>query len=185
MQKHAALLFTAALIGASSLTARADTTFYLNNVIFANSGEAATGSITIDTSAGDVTAADISYPFTGPSDVFNSLGGQSAGSVYDVQIYDAAGDDLSINLPNASLVGYTGGTFCSGANLCYDSGDGNYDDVTALIDSSNNFADYFNSGSLSLTAPGSASATPEPESLVLLGTGILGALGVARRKRFV
>ena len=157
------------VLAASTLTAHADTidTFTLTDVTFQNGGTA-TGTVTIDITNGSFTNIDATYKAGSTTDLFMGVLAQApVSNVYVVASRATSGDILNFNLPQTSMVGYAGGNVCSIEHLC------NGNDSSALIEA-NGTDIFFETGSLT--------TTPEPSTLALFGTGILGLAGMARRK---
>lgn len=124
------------------------------------------GTATIDTTLGTVTNSDfvVSGPFA--ATFLNDIYAQEFNSTHYV-IFNrdsyADQDFLVLNLPVGSLVGYQGGDIGS-----------------AFADNANNGVSISLVSGEFTTAP--SGVTPEPSTLVLFGTGILGLAGAARRK---
>jgi hypothetical protein len=73
---------------------------------------------------------------------------------------------------NDSLAGYAGGNVCSNNIACGPDSDGGFWEL-AYHDPNNNVVGLMS---------GTAAPVPEPTTLMLLGSGVLGLAGVIRRK---
>jgi hypothetical protein len=169
------LAMVAVFLVVSSTALHADT-FYLDDVTF-SSGATETGTLSIDTTTGVVTDSDLTYTLGGQVATFSGVTDQSgipSLGLYVVQSINSSGN-MVFNLVGDSLVGYTGGLICSLANLCDGSDRSAFFGTSPLPTD-----DYFATGSLTETPP---SSTPEPDSLVFVGTGLLGVIGEFRRRR--
>jgi hypothetical protein len=134
----------------------------------------ASGTVQIDTTTGVVESIDLTSPAVQSGDTF-AYTYYDAGEDGITEIAEgyfppepANGEiEIIIYLPVNTLVGYDGGAICSLDNPC---------DPTSphpVISFGNHSGE---------AVDGTLSPTPEPSSLTLLATGVVGIAGVARRK---
>jgi hypothetical protein len=167
----------ATILAATPFAAHADTvsTFSLTDATF-SSGATASGTVAIDITTGVATDSDITYMLGSSTHLFTGQPGdqQDVPENGDPIFFEmiSSGNSLSIALPGASFIGYSGSHVCSLSN---ESGCG--DTVGAF-----NGTDIFETGSLIFDSSVTTGQTPEPSSLALFGTGLLGVLGAVRRK---
>jgi hypothetical protein len=136
-----------------------------------------TGTVTLDQTTGRFTDSNFNISGTAGSAVFSGAATPStATSTYSSYLFASSISGLSFDLflPAASLASYTGGSICSTTSVCST----NMSNVQYLG------VDIDNVASGTLTMVPAVATTPEPSSLLLLGTGVL-VLGAMMRRRTV
>ena len=134
------------------------------------------GTVRIDNTLGTVIASNITIsgaPALPSPDSFTTIlaAAPTQLGTFDFNVEDGSGNIFSSGLTAPTLVGFTGGAFCSDqtSNLC----------GSALEDLSNGFSFYgLQSGTLSL-----ANAVPEPSTWAMMILGFCGLGVMARRSK--
>lgn len=151
------------------------TTFTLNSTF--SGGGTIDGTLTFDIATNTFTQGDLIASGFPPADdgvlldgPLTALDGQGNSGSYQVDLEADEGAFL-LFLPTGTVAGYTGSTICTNSTVT------NCGDPTMFEADSGVYE--ATSGSLTEVAP-----TPEPASLLLLGTGLLGFAWMGRR-RFV
>lgn len=131
-----------------------------------DNGATLDGTLTIDTATGVATGANFSL---GAPVSVDLTGVVSQGAIIDhpTLVFEHGLTQFILLLPKGSLVGYAGGHFCAIDTPCEGS--------ASLL--SGPYASLLNG----FATPADAPAVPEPATLILVGSGVLGLVGRWRR----
>ena len=196
-------LLLGALVGACLPAAHAETQLFNLNGNFNSFTDSCTspdgcltgslsGTLAINTTTGLITGSALTvmnngstYNFasgpyfqqTDPNESCDHVDGGCFFTTYDAY-FRLPKQQFDLYFETPTLVAYNGGLLCPEDAMC------GSDDVvlrSLLEDGSGNFESYLTDGSSA--TPGPIVTTPEPSSLLLLGSGITGLAGVFRRRR--
>jgi hypothetical protein len=174
IMRHSLKLALPALLFLGTAAARANSvTFELTGTFV--SGSTISGIVDINTISGTVLSVDATV--TAPDSLsFNHLESQECIYASDLCVAFAGENNntfpsLNLLFAAGTLVGYDGGELGTNAHPI-----GNYRGDIQFYNTSTGISTYDN------MATGSLTATPEPSSLMLLGTGVAGLAGAIRRR---
>jgi hypothetical protein len=176
---HIKLIVAAAMLS-GALVAHADTISTFNLSGIQSMGSSIVGTLTIDTTSGLFTAGDFTVNTQGGHFLFDSAPFEQLPGVYqNIVFQDSAGDQTIFAFPTNSFVNYTGGNLCAGTCTF-----GSSSESSAFIPPPTNpvLQRYGFTGSLTFVSSTSTSTVPEPSSIALVASGLLGAVTLRRRR---
>lgn len=178
-------LITISILALAPVLAHADSFTYNISDSFANFN--VNGTITTDSNSGSLSTSDITSYDIFVNDGTSSLNLTQSNSQDYINGLTATAAGLFFNFSSKSgnILAFEAPSLGMGTNyLCYQGRDGGCDNYSGAHESIDIGQDnpvseerYGNQEIATATA-----VTPEPESLVLFGTGIIGLAGIARRK---
>ena len=181
-------LLLASLVAVPSLAAAAPITYNVNNSF---STFSVSGTITTDGKLGTLTSSDITkYSLTvsnsNRTDTLNalnsseSISGSGVTATASGLFYDYVSGESHSTYDYLGFFGYDFTDLCFQSSGCFTFNGAAYESVFFPFGGGNPI--QLQSGNVEIASTGSMAATPEPESLVLMGTGVLGLCGAVRRR---
>jgi hypothetical protein len=190
LSRSANLLLLASALAVSALSARATTIVYSLTGVTTSVGSL-TGTLSVNSLTDLVTASNITFNDASLSDPVysvinysNAYNGLDQTSILEGTPYASGNYGGQILLYfNTANVGTGNLSLCIASINCGTQGGGETGTVQAYVSSNNGGPFNITGGSLTTTA--TTAVTPEPSSLLLFGTGLLGAVGLFGRRRLL